>query len=150
MREIQIDGRDYPVPTVFELTMGEAQVLFDYSGYTLEDFVPPVPGEPDDKRLRQVRDPAFKRAMVHIAYRRGNPDMPDDQVRQLVDGVQMLDVTAAMMGDDDEPDPTPVSPNEQPTSSGDDKQSTNASSGRPSPTSAVQPDVIPATIGATG
>lgn len=149
MAVFEIDGRDYPVPSVFQLTMGEAQVLFDYSGYTLEDFVPPVPGESDDKRLRQVRDPAFKRAMVHIAYRRGNPEAQDGVVRALVDGVQMLDVTAAMFGDD-EPDPTVVSPTAQPSSSGTEGPSTSASFGRPSPVPADLPDAIPAPIGATG
>ena len=149
MASFEIDGREYPVPSVFQLTMGEAQVLFDYSGYTLEDFVPPVPGEPDDKRFRQIRDPAFKRAMVHIAFQRGNPDTAREDITRLVDGMQMLDVTAALYADDDQ-DPTPVSPNEPQTSSESERQSTNASSGRPSSTTLAPQDATHAPIGATG
>lgn len=149
MAGFEIDGRDYPIPSVFQLTMGEAQVLFDYSGYTLEDFVPPIPGEPEDKRIAQMRNPAFKRAMVHIAYQRGNPGVSRDEIGRLVDGVQMLDMTAAMYGTD-EPDPTPVSPNEQPTSSENGRQLTNGSSGRPSSITSALPDGIRAPIGATG
>ena len=149
MAAFEIDGREYPIPSVFELTMGEAQTLYDYCGYTLEDFVPPKPGEPDEKRIAQVRDPAFKRAMVHVAYQRGNPDMPKDEVGRLIDGVQMLDMVAAMYEADDE-DPSQVSQNAPPSSSGASGPLTNGSSGRPSPNGSGLPDVTRAPTGATG
>ena len=149
MAGFEIDGRDYPIPSVFQLTMGEAQVLFDYSGYTLEDFVPPIPGEPDDKRIGQMRNPAFKRAMVHIAYQRGNPDVSRDEIGRLIDGVQMLDMTAAMYGDD-KTDPTPASQSEQPSSNGNETPSMNGSSGRRSPARSDLPEGIRAPTGATG
>lgn len=149
MAAFEIDGREYPIPSVFGLTMGEAQTLYDYSGYALEDFVPPAPGEPDDKRMQQVRNPAFKRAMVHIAYQRGNPDVTRDAVASLVDGVQMFDMVAAMYQADDA-DPTPVSPNGPQTSSDADGPSTNESGGRLSSITAAPQDVIPVATGTTG
>ncbi len=149
MAAFEIDGRDYPIPSVFQLTMGEAQTLYDYSGYTLEDFVPPLPDQPDDKRIEQLRNPAFKRAMVHIAYQRGNPDTPKDEVGRLVDGVQMFDMVAAMYGDEDT-DPTPDSPN-QPSDKSEPTDTTNGQgSGSPSTISSGQQDETPSIIGTTG
>lgn len=148
MAAFEIDGRDYPVPSVFTMTMGEAQVLYDYSGYTLEDFVPPLPDEPDT-RIAKLKDPAFKRAMVHIAFQRGNPDTSPDEVRQLVDGVQMMDMTVAMFGDENE-DPTPGSQKQpEPKSSPYDLSSTEGSGSRSDSTS-DEPAVTLVPTGTTG
>jgi hypothetical protein len=147
MAAFDIDGREYPIPSVFQLTMGEAQTLFDYCGYTLEDFVPPLPGVEDD-RVRMLRDPAFKRAMVHIAYQRGNPELNRDEVAALVDGVQMFDMVAAMYTDEDA-DPTPVSQKQQPPPSEPATRSSTKGSGRRSKNTSEQQDGIPAPTGTT-
>jgi hypothetical protein len=148
MAAFDIDGREYPIPSVFQLTMGEAQVLFDYCGYTLEDFVPPLPDVEDD-RVRMLRDPAFKRAMVHIAYQRGNPETARDEVASLVDGVQMFDMVAAMYSDEDA-DPTPVSQKQQPTPSEPETLSSTRGSGRRSRSSSAEPATTPAPTGTIG
>lgn len=148
MAAFNIDGRDYPVPSVFQLTMGEAQVLYEYSGYTLEEFVPPAPGEPDTDRARMVGNPAFKRAMVHIAYQRGNPDMARDDVAKAVDGMQMWDMILDMLTDD--ADPTVASQNEQPSSSGPGSTPTTPSSGRHSDTSSDEQVASLVRTGTTG
>jgi hypothetical protein len=148
MAAFDIDGREYPIPSVFQLTMGEAQTLFDYSGYTLEDFVPPLPGVEDD-RVRMLRDPAFKRAMVHIAYQRGNPDTTRDEVAALVDAVQMFDMVVAMYSDEDA-DPTPVSRKQQSPPSEPETPSSTRDSGRPSEHSSDAQDGSLAPTGTIG
>lgn len=150
MAGYDIDGRDYPVPSVFELTMGEAQVLYDYCGYVLEDFVPPLPDEDDSDRIKRFRDPAFKRAMVHIAYQRGNLETTRDEVAALVDNLQMVDMVIAMYAGDEDENPTPVSQNEPPNRNGTDERTNSRDSGRHSPPNSAPQDVTPSPIGTTG
>lgn len=149
MAAFEIDGREYQIPPVFDLTMGEAQVLYDYSGYALEDFVPPIPGEEDD-RMAKLRNPAFKRAMVHIAYQRGNPELARPEVAALVDGFDMYEMVAAMYATDDDADPTLASQNEPPSSSGNVTPLTPENTGRYSPANSGLPDGIRAFTGTTG
>ena len=137
MAGFEIDGRDYPIPSVFELTMGEAQVLYDYSGNVVEDWVPPLPGEPDN-RVTLLRNPAFKRAMVHIAYQRGNPELSREEVAKLVDGVDNFDMTAAMYEVAKTENPTPA---DQTSWSGNNENTASApgSSGRHSMNGSDEP-----------
>lgn len=102
-----IDGTRYEVPTLDTFTMDEAQVLYDYSGLGIEDFVPIAepPAPPDnadqdakaayDELLaardgelealnRKLRNPGFLRALVHVAYQRGNPKFTPQRVREAV------------------------------------------------------------------
>ena len=130
MAGFEIDGRDYPVPTVFQLTMGEAQVLYDYSGYTLEDFIPPMPDE-EDTRLSRLKDPSFKRAMVHIAYQRGNPELEAGAIRAVVDQAPMWETTLSMLVEDEE-DPTPDSQRQPEPKNSPSEPSSTEDSGSPS------------------
>jgi hypothetical protein len=149
MAGIEIDGREYPVPSVFQLTMGEAQVLYDYSGYTVEDFVPPVPGDPDEERMARVKNPAFKRAMVHVAYQRGNPDAAHAEVAKVVDGLEMWGAILDMLVDNDA-DPTSVSQNKPENSQPSETSSTDGSSGRRSSTKSGEQAVTLVPTGTTG
>ena len=92
MAAFEIDGREYDVPSVFDMTMGEAQILYDYSGYVLEDFVPAHPSltqhdrkKHEGERVAKMRNPSFKKAMVHIAFQRGNPAETHDAISELVE-----------------------------------------------------------------
>lgn len=82
-----IDGQIYEMPDPSSFTIDECQVLYDYSGLTIEDFVP-LDGETDeehDDRLDQMmRNPGVKKTLLHVAYQRGNPKIPASRVKYLV------------------------------------------------------------------
>jgi hypothetical protein len=81
-----IDGTVYEVPMIDSLTTDEAQVLYDYSRLTLDDFVPPKDETAEEKHDREeiLRNPGFLRALMHIAYQRAHPQMRAAKVRALV------------------------------------------------------------------
>lgn len=157
----EIGGRTYPVPELDSFTMDEAQLLFDYAGVAIEDFALADPDASEGERARheermidKVRNPAFKRALVEIAYQRGNPKTSRADVRELISGVNMLEVLAGFAdaenaeGDDasppDEPESTPP-PSEQSSSEPDDSK---PSFGDDSSITSDVPDEPLASIGA--
>lgn len=155
-----IDGKHYPIPTLDSFNMDEAQILFDYSGLALEDFVPAHPELSDDERatyeaeqLRKVRNPAFKRALLHVAFQRGNPQAQPAQVRQVVGAVNLLDATVALLAGDDDEEHSPAtesSPSEPSKPSGSETPSERSGSGRTSPTGSDEQDGILASTGTFG
>ena len=142
-----IDGKVYAIPTLDSLTMDEAQVLFEYSGLTVEDFAGIEIDEELDveqldpeqlEQLKRMRNPGFLRALLHIAYARGNPALGRKRVERLVGDVNMLDAMIELAeqnaGDDGEPgaDPTPESTSELDESSPRNSDGSSGSSGIPS------------------
>ena len=135
-----IDGRTYPVPTLDTFTMDEAQVLYDYAGLALEDFGPAHPSWPKEEQdaheagvLHKAKNPAFKRALVHVAYARGNPTESLATVRAIAGNVNILEATLALFGgDDDNPPVTTDSQNEPESENGSSQTSRQSDSGSPS------------------
>jgi hypothetical protein len=119
MAGFEIDGEVYEVPRLDTFDMDEAQILYDLSGIVLEDFIPPHPDDSEEERealltlqMARVRNPAFRRALVVIAYVRANPDAVPAEVSQRVGKINAVDVTLAVLtrkGDDEE-DPSTSSP----------------------------------------
>lgn len=115
-----IDGTFYEVPVLDSFDMDEAQVLYDYCGLTLEDFVPPADNTPEDDlaaREQRLKNPGFVRALIHIAYQRGNPDMKPAAVRDAVGHANMLEAYTALASvepEEGEPEVPPASTSEQP------------------------------------
>jgi hypothetical protein len=149
-----IAGSVYPIPPLDTLTMDESQIMYDYSGLTLEEFAPAHPESPSDVQsiyedgvLEKARNPAFKRSLLHIALRRGEPDMPDSEVRGHVGRANALDTALALLSRQPSEDPTPGSPNE-PSSNDDSKPPSRPSdSGSPSPNGSDEPASLPAHTG---
>ena len=56
-----IDDKLYPVPSVFSLTNDEAQILWDYSGLTIQDFLD------EDADERQFDHPGVMTTLMHVA-----------------------------------------------------------------------------------
>jgi hypothetical protein len=116
-----IDGTVYEVPMIDSLTTDEAQVLYDYSRLTLDDFVPPKDETAEEKHDREeiLRNPGFLRALMHIAYQRAHPEIRAAKVRALVGAANFVSALETMGnpepdeegGDDDVP---PASTSEQP------------------------------------
>ena len=114
-----IDGEVLEVPTLDTFDMDEAQILFDLSGVVIEDFIPAHPDASPEERAAvyaaqgaKIRNPAFGRAFVHIAYRRAHPDAGYDDIQALVGKSNAAKVTIAVIlgGDSSEEDPSTSSP----------------------------------------
>jgi len=91
----EIEGKVYPVPTVDTFTLDEAQVLYDYSGLTIEDF---LDDDNEDGRDRS-KNPGFTKALIHVAYQRGNPTATKRTVERLVGSVNSLDALEQLLRD---------------------------------------------------
>lgn len=100
-----IDGNLYEVPDMGSFNMDEAQTLYDYSGLSLEDFVQPDDETEDEtkERERKLRNPGFLRALMHIAYQRGNPTERPTKVKALIGAANIVTALGSLSGD--EPDP---------------------------------------------
>lgn len=146
-----IDGNLYPVPAIDSFDMDEAQLLYDYSGLTIEDFGQPDSEEEEQERTRRLRNPGFLRTMLHVSYQRANPAVKPVAVRKLIGSVNILEALSGLADDAEDdarpPDqestsrPTELSPNEPSSSS--------ESSGGSSTNGSALPDSHPESIGVT-
>jgi len=84
-----IDGALYEVPSLDTFTMDEAQVLYDYSGLTIEDFAV-LEDEDENEQVDRLKNPGFMRALMHIAYQRGNEKLAPAKVRALIGSANLL------------------------------------------------------------
>ena len=91
----EINGTVYPVPTVDTFTMDEAQVLYDYSGLTIEDFL----DEEDDETRDRSKNPGFTKALLHVAYQRGNPTLTRKAVEKVAGSVNSFDALEQLLRD---------------------------------------------------
>lgn len=118
-----IDGERYEVPRLHELDLDEEQILFDVAGVVQADFIPAHPeAEPEVKEaieravMLRVRNPAFKRALAHIAYRRAHPEAKFDDVQVQLGTMNALDAGAALLRGGADEDPPVESSQPQPES----------------------------------
>jgi hypothetical protein len=139
-----IDGVIYGIPTIDTFNMDEAQVMFDYCGLTMEDFV----GDMDDDDPR-LKNPGFLRALVHISYQRAFPSMAPAKVKATIGKANLADVMATLeREEDEEEDARP--PESMPThseSSLSDSAESKQSSGRSSESASEPPAVRSVPIG---
>ena len=119
-----IDGTQYDVPSLDSLNMDEAQILYDTSGLVLEDFaVDEDDPEATGKLQKNLRNPGFIRALMIIAYLRGNGGVSRAKAEAIIGSsnlVSAIEAFVSSVGSDDGP----------PAASGDDTSSSpNGSSG---------------------
>jgi len=144
----RIEGRDYVMPQQDTLTMDEAIVIYEYSNLTL------------DQLAEQPGHPKVMKALLHIAYARGNPDVPSDEVGEIVGSCVLIDVFGAALEDDAVVPPAEASSSsdesssESPPSSGDDSSASSDTSqanghhdSSGTPVSAMPPISVPPTLG---
>jgi hypothetical protein len=146
-----IEGRHYPVPDMGTFTMDEAQTLWDYSGLGLEDFsVPEDESEEEHEvRMRRYRNPGFLRALMHIAYQRGNPEVRATRVRALISNANVIAAFEGLLGveeDDADPPAMTSAPGQSLPSGSDDL---NGNSGPALVPVSDAPDETPENIGTT-
>ena len=113
MAQIEINGKPYELPTLDTITLDEERLLYIYADTVVQDFIPAHPESTDEEKalyqslqLRKIRNPEFKKALAHIAYRRENPDADDAEIQAAIGLVNALAVDIAMLRGDDEDPPT--------------------------------------------
>lgn len=148
-----IDGRHYPVPSIDTFTLDEAQVLYEYSGLAIEDFLT------EDDSQRNGKNPGLVRALMHVAYQRGNPRLAYGKVRELVGSFNAAEaiasVYASLLADMEAADDVPLESTSEPnrpssSSSLENERSTSNTGekrGSGSPTGSDEPDETPAPTG---
>lgn len=99
-----IDGNLYEIPGVFTLTNDEAQILYDYTGLAIDDFLPG-----DEEAEPDFKNPALLRALMEIAYQRGNPMVRPAKVKELIGAANRLSVLSGLVGEQ-EPEEDDASP----------------------------------------
>lgn len=108
-----IDGDRHEVPSLDTLTLDEAQVLYDYCGLTIEDFVPLL-AETDEDRdeleaelanlAERTKNPGFLRALMHIAYQRANPRLSAKRVKEMIGAADLVENRMALLDIPEEDD----------------------------------------------
>lgn len=101
----KIDGKIYPVPVIDTFTFDELETLYRYCGLTINDWGRRFTPEGIEVWEKGVNHPSFQMALVHVAYRRGNSDVPDGTVSALVRDLVWLDVVEPLLNAQVEPDP---------------------------------------------
>jgi hypothetical protein len=145
-----IDDKLYELPSLDTLTMDELQVLYDYAGITLEDFAEPDDETPEETRERERRlgNPGLTRALMHIAYQRGNPQVRAAKVKQLIGSANVIEALAHLGDVEADADPPALTTEPEPSSPNGSVVS-NESSGTTSENGSDAPDGPPAPIGIT-
>ena len=135
----EIDGKHYSIPKIDTITLDEERVLYVYADTVIQDFALPHPEmEEEAKRiyevmqLRKVRNPDFKRALAHIAYKRENPDVADAEIQVAIGGLNALELDVALVRGDDEDPPALIS--QRPLESESDTSEHSRPTGSGSPT----------------
>jgi hypothetical protein len=115
-----INGTIYPVPPLDTFDMDEAQVLYDYSGLTLEDFAEDADETPQDReeRERKLKNPGLMRALMHVTYQRRHRELKRQDVERLIGSANILQAYATLSSDvqEDEGLPPEQTTDPQPSS----------------------------------
>lgn len=134
----QIGGAYYDVPRLETFDLDEEQILYDISGLVQMDFVTAHPEATDEVKaavdlriLTAVRNPAFKRALIHIAYRRKHRDKTFEEIASLVGRVSAVDSEAALIRAEQSP-PAPSSPTQPESKRSTSDPSSSSDSGKAS------------------
>lgn len=109
-----IDGQEYPIPALDTFDIDESILLYEYSGLTLEDFAPASDDEDEDEvaeqRAQKVKHPGFLKALLHVAYSRGNPTAKPARVQAVVGAANLIEVVEQLIAEegDEESPPAPA------------------------------------------
>jgi hypothetical protein len=84
--DIHVNGRDYPLVSIDQLTLDEAMVVWDYTRMSL-DQIPDLEGF----------HPGLIAALIHIAVQRGEPRETAREIRQVVGKIPVADLEGVFM-----------------------------------------------------
>lgn len=123
-----INGKPYEIPSLDTFDMDEAMVLYELSGLTLEDFA--LADDEDEEAsaalAAKLKNPGFLRALMQIAYTRGNPGMTAAKAKAAIGKSNLLQALQDFAGDDASP------PDERPKSELETSSSSESSDSSPS------------------
>lgn len=151
----EIDGERLEIPTLDTITLDEERVLYIYADVVISDFLPTHPDWKEDERnahlllqATKLRNPDFKRALVHIAYKRAHPEIENDEINVKVGqaGAFKLDLELIRAAAE-RSDPPTGSPNEPDKTNATSPLARNGDSGPRSGTSSGTPDETLESIG---
>lgn len=151
----EIDGERLEIPTLDTIDLDEERVLYIYADVVVSDFLPTHPDWSEDQKAAhltiqatKIRNPDFKRALVHIAYRRAHPEVENDEINVKVGkaGALALDLEL-LRGAAKREDPPTGSPNEPAKTSATSTLAKNGDSGKRIGRSSGTPDADLESIG---
>lgn len=135
----EIEGEVYEVPRLETFDLDEEQILYDVAGVVQLDFVPAHPDASEEEKefvqramMARIRDPRFKRALAHVAYRRRYPEAAFDDVAIRIGKMNALDAELAIFGEADADPPAKSSPSEPESETSSSEPSNGEASGNPS------------------
>lgn len=135
----EIEGEVYEVPRLETFDLDEEQILYDVAGVVQLDFVPAHPDASEEEKefvqramMARIRDPRFKRALAHVAYRRRYPEAAFDDVAIRIGKMNALDAELAIFGETDADPPAKSSPSEPESKTSSSEPSNGEASGNPS------------------
>ena len=150
----EIDGKFYAIPTLDTVNLDEERILYVYADTVLQDFMPAHPEASEEEQnaatlqqLRVIRNPDFKRALAHIAYKRQHPGVNDADIQVAIGKANALAVDIAMLRGDD--DPSSSSQTSSSNESGESEPSSSTTSGSDTEDTSSGPVVIPSRTGTT-
>ena len=143
MAQITVNGRQYELVPLDDLTLDEAMVVWDYTRMSL-DQVPEIEGF----------HPGLIKALLHISVARGEPGESSRAIKEAVGAIKVAELNSVFMEISEEiPDPPPApAPPSPPGGSGAASSSTgapvpelSAPNGSGSPGSATGATSVPVT-----
>ena len=150
---ITVNGVQYPFPTLDTITIREERILYIYADCIVRDFIPAHPEATAEEKaayqklqLLKLRDPAFKGALAHIAFRRVNPEMSSEDIEKAIGTVNALEADIAMLWGEEE-DPTQTSQKQPESKSDTSEPSSSTGSGRSTENGSDHPVESPAPTG---
>jgi hypothetical protein len=96
MAEIHLNGRDYPLVTLDQLTLDEAIVLYSWCNMGIDEIAD-----------LEGFHPGVIAALIHISVQRGEPDGPARQIREAVGGIHVADLEQVFMDASEEVEEVP-------------------------------------------
>lgn len=145
-----IDGLHYEVPSLDSFNMDEAQVLYDLSRLTLEDFAVDEDDPAAAAKLHEnIKNPGFVRTLMTVAYMRGNRGISRSKAEAVIGGSNLFEALK-QFGESVEADagPPEVSRSEpEPPDSDESTASLNGHSGESSTSNSAEPAENPAPTG---
>ena len=152
---ITVNGVNYPFPTLDTIDLNEEWILFLGADCVVRDFIPAHPEATDEEKaayqrlqMLKLRDPRFKRALAHVAFRRGNPGLKYEDIEKAIGTVNALEADIAMLWGEEE-DPTQTSQKQPESKSDTSEPSSSTGSGRSTENGSDRPVETPEPTGTT-
>jgi hypothetical protein len=129
-----IDGKVYELPGFDTLSQDETELMYLRCGLLPEDFVPEegeTEEEHDARLAKLMRHPGFMRALMEIAYQRGNPTVKAAAVATLIGQTNRQEAMSTLVGDEPEEPEVPLASTSEPSEASARSSLSSESSTRP-------------------